>query len=188
MVLTALTIRCRRARTVVSRTRCHVVRKPGPAQGAGRRLESQPTGTSQRYDLTHCHPGQAVPPASILNQAVTCAPHMDWYRSRRVAAPGVGRLPDRRIGHTGIRQAGSRPSGPNRQFWPFPCSGGVRECRSAMSPPYRHAPGISSVPARSAGSTRWHLRPLLIPQSRDAREMTVVQPCRLGHGTRCRAA
>ena len=29
------------------------------AKAAGRRLESQPTGTSQRYDLTHCHPGQA---------------------------------------------------------------------------------------------------------------------------------
>ena len=29
-----------------------------PQQG-GRRLESQATGTSQRYDLTHCHPGQA---------------------------------------------------------------------------------------------------------------------------------
>jgi hypothetical protein len=26
---------------------------------AGRRFESQPAGTSQRYDLTHCHPGQA---------------------------------------------------------------------------------------------------------------------------------
>ncbi len=39
--------------------RRHVVRKPGPARGAGRRLESQPTGTSQRYAPTHCHPGQA---------------------------------------------------------------------------------------------------------------------------------
>jgi hypothetical protein len=29
------------------------------AKPAGRRLESQPTGTSQRDDLTHCHPGQA---------------------------------------------------------------------------------------------------------------------------------
>ena len=29
------------------------------AQQGGRRLESQPTGTPQRYDLTHCHPGQA---------------------------------------------------------------------------------------------------------------------------------
>jgi hypothetical protein len=27
--------------------------------GAGRRFESQPAGTSQRYALTHCHPGQA---------------------------------------------------------------------------------------------------------------------------------
>jgi hypothetical protein len=29
-----------------------------PQQG-GRRLESQPNRTSQRYDLTHFHPGQA---------------------------------------------------------------------------------------------------------------------------------
>jgi len=26
---------------------------------AGRRLENQPTGTSQRYGPAHCHPGQA---------------------------------------------------------------------------------------------------------------------------------
>jgi hypothetical protein len=26
---------------------------------AGRRIKSQPAGTSQRYDLTPCHPGQA---------------------------------------------------------------------------------------------------------------------------------
>jgi hypothetical protein len=36
---------------------------------AGRRVESQPTGTSQRYDLTHCHPGQAAPSTRSLNQA-----------------------------------------------------------------------------------------------------------------------
>ena len=36
----------------------HVVRKPGHNQ-AGRRFESQSTGTSQRYDAAHCHPGQA---------------------------------------------------------------------------------------------------------------------------------
>jgi hypothetical protein len=36
----------------------HVVKKPGHDQ-AGRRFESQHTGTSQRYDLTHFHPGQA---------------------------------------------------------------------------------------------------------------------------------
>jgi hypothetical protein len=29
------------------------------APQGGRRLESQATGTSQRYDLTHFHPGQA---------------------------------------------------------------------------------------------------------------------------------
>jgi hypothetical protein len=34
------------------------------AKPAARRLESQPTGTSQRYDLTHCHPGQAAPSTS----------------------------------------------------------------------------------------------------------------------------
>lgn len=37
----------------------HVVRKPSPPKGASRRLESQLTETSQRYVLTHCHPGQA---------------------------------------------------------------------------------------------------------------------------------
>jgi hypothetical protein len=42
-----------------------------------------------------------------------------------------------------------------------------------MSPPYRHAHGISSVPARGAGSTGWQLRPLLIPLSHGASEMTV---------------
>jgi hypothetical protein len=36
----------------------HVVKKPGLDQ-AGRRFESQRTGTSQHYDLTHFHPGQA---------------------------------------------------------------------------------------------------------------------------------
>ena len=36
------------------------------AQQGGRRLESQPTGTSQRYDLAHFHPGQAAPPTRSL--------------------------------------------------------------------------------------------------------------------------
>jgi hypothetical protein len=46
----------------------HVVRKPDPQTGAGRRIESQPAGTSQRYVLTHFHPGQArtvLPQVSI---------------------------------------------------------------------------------------------------------------------------
>ena len=47
----------------------HVTARPRQAgtsfgsqtQQGGRRFKSQPAETSQRYDLTHCHPGQAVP-------------------------------------------------------------------------------------------------------------------------------
>jgi hypothetical protein len=35
------------------------------ARPAGRRLQSQLTGTSQRYDLAHCHPGQAAPSTPV---------------------------------------------------------------------------------------------------------------------------
>jgi Major intrinsic protein len=46
--------------------------KASPA-GGGRRKKSQPTGTSQRYDLTHCHPGQAASSTGSLNWAGVCA-------------------------------------------------------------------------------------------------------------------
>jgi len=40
-----------------------------PQQGAAGGRRARPTGTSQRYDLTHCHPGQArtVYPKSQLD-------------------------------------------------------------------------------------------------------------------------
>jgi hypothetical protein len=49
----------------------HVVRKPTPA-GRQAEEEPRPTGTSQRYDLTHFHPGQArtVYPKSQLSGSV----------------------------------------------------------------------------------------------------------------------
>jgi hypothetical protein len=46
------------------------------AKPAGRRLESQLTGTSQRYDLAHCYAGQAAPSTPSLSKAATCAPHV----------------------------------------------------------------------------------------------------------------
>ena len=71
------------------------------AQQGGRRLKSQPTGTSQRYDLTHCHPGQAATPTRSLNWAVRdrryrpmAAAERDW--------PGKEGRPSRLRGITGI--------------------------------------------------------------------------------------
>jgi hypothetical protein len=66
---------CLKAPGAVTRGGAPVLRrsKAKPSR-AGRRLESQPAGTSQRYDPAHCHPGQAAPPTSSLNSAAICAP------------------------------------------------------------------------------------------------------------------
>ena len=53
------------------------------AQQGGRRMKSQPTGTSQRYDLTHCHPGQA--------RTVYPKSQSGGYRATRVRALVAGR-------------------------------------------------------------------------------------------------
>jgi hypothetical protein len=73
----------------------HVVRKPSHNQ-AGRRLEGQHTGTSQRYDPSSL-PSRPRPEASTqsLNQAVTCASYQHRTRaqsSRRahVSVCGLG--------------------------------------------------------------------------------------------------
>ena len=54
-----------------------------PGQSAGRWFESQPAGTSQRYDLTHCHPARTAPSTRSLNQAV-CARLSTRGQSRTV--------------------------------------------------------------------------------------------------------
>jgi hypothetical protein len=60
------------------------------AQQGGRRLKSQPTGISQRYAPTHCHPGQEprrLPEVSI--RRLRCPPHADTAATVRNGIRGA---------------------------------------------------------------------------------------------------
>ena len=68
------------------------------ARQGGRRFESQPAGTSQRYGLAHCHPGQTAPPARSFQSggygiSESALRWLEWSRSvtrRQRRAVGCG--------------------------------------------------------------------------------------------------
>ena len=115
----------------------HVVRKPDPQTGAGRRIESQPAGTSQRYVLTHFHPGQAR----------TVLPQVSIRRIFRGTAE-QGRAQGVTLGEQHLTSA---VAGSIKREWSAGRLGCGREAVSATSGRLACEPGPQTLPGSESG-------------------------------------